>query len=146
MNAGPSSKVTIRSRVGIVYRLLLLGLDRQRIIDHVCSKYPSWPKSESTIDRYIKRANVLLEQAGVTERPVEFGRSLARKHDIFARCMQDKDYRGALAAQKEIDELLGLKAPVKIDVASERERLVEFMVEDVMREASRATAEAQSGD
>jgi hypothetical protein len=104
------------ARVNIVYRLSLLGLDRQHILDHIAKKYPDWRSRPSTIDTYIAKAKVLIEAAGEYERPIEFGRSLARKHDLYTRCMNDKDYRGALAVQKEIDELLGLKAPQQFEV------------------------------
>ena len=135
MSGNKSGRAAIRVRVDIVYRLLLLGLDRQRIMDHVRSKYPIWPKSESAIDRYMKQAEQLLIESGAVDRDLEFGRSLARKHDIFARCMTDKDHRTALAAQEKIDELLGLKAPLRVDIATARQQLVDLLLEDVLGEA-----------
>ena len=135
MSGNRSSNVTIRARVDIVYRLLLLGLDRQRIIDHVHKKYPTWPKSESAIDRYIAKASVLMEKVGEYERPLEFGRSVARKHDLYTRFMNDRDWNGALKAQDKIDELLGLKAPLRVDIATARQQLVDLLLEDVLGEA-----------
>ena len=70
MSGNRSSNVTIRARVDIVYRLLLLGLDRQRIIDHVHKKYPAWPKSDGAIDRYIKKADQILIEVGEADRPL----------------------------------------------------------------------------
>jgi hypothetical protein len=134
-----SSSATIRARVDIVYRLLLLGLDRQRIIDHVHKKYPAWPKSDGAIDRYIKKADQILIEVGEADHPLERGRSLARRHDIFARCMTDKNYRTALAAQDKIDELLGLKAPLRVDIATVRQQLVDLLLEDVIGEADAIT-------
>ena len=141
MSARGTRAATV-ARVNIVYSLLLVGLDRQHILSHIATKYPLWRCRPSTVDTYIAKAKVLVEQAGEYKRPLEFGRSLARKHDLYAHFMLDKDYRGALSAQDKIDELLGLKAPVKIDIASERERLVDLMCQDVMREANRATSES----
>ena len=135
MSGNRSSSVTIRARVDIVYRLLLLGLDRQRIIDHVHKKYPDWPKSAGAIDRYIKKADQILIEVGEADRPLERGRSLARKHDLYTRCLNDKDHRTALAVQKEIDELLGLKAPLRVDIATARQQLVDLLLEDVIGEA-----------
>ena len=139
MSGNRSSRAAIRVRVDIVYRLLLLGLDRQRIIDHVRAKYPSWPKSDGAIDRCIEQAEQMLIESGEAERPVEFGRSLARKHDLYTRCLNDKDYRGALAVQKEIDDLLGLKAPLRVDIATVRQQLVDLLLEDVIGEADAIT-------
>ena len=146
MSGNRSSSATIRARVDIVYRLLLLGLDRQRIIDHVHKKYPAWPKSDGAIDRYIKKADQLLIESGAADHDLEFGRSLARKHDLFMRFLNDKDYRGALTAQEKIDDLLGLKAPLEINVTDARRELVQFMVEEMMREAEDATAGAAAAD
>jgi hypothetical protein len=144
--SGKGTRAAVARRVDVVYRLLLLGLDRARIIEHVEKKYPTWGCGAAAIDRYIARAKQLLIEAGEQEREVEFGRALGRLHDLFARCLNDKDYRGALAVQKEINDLFGLKAPMEVNLNDARRQLVEFMVEEVMREAENATAGAGQAD
>jgi hypothetical protein len=104
------------ARVDIVYRLLLLGLDTSQIVKHIGRKYPSWGVKQRAIDGYIHDAKELLIRAGESERPTELGRSLARRHDLYSRAVQDKDYRTANAIQDKIDELLGLKAPQRLEV------------------------------
>lgn len=146
MSGNRSSSATIRARVDIVYRLLLLGLDRQRIIDHVHKKYPAWPKSDGAIDRYIKQADQLLIGAGEHDRPVELGRAVARLHDLYSLARTDKNVRDALAVVKEIIELRGLRAPIEVNVNDARRELVELMLEEVMREAEEATAGAAQAD
>jgi len=144
--SGKGTRAAVAARVDVVYRLLLLGLDYQRILEHIAKKYSVWGVKPRTVDNYIARAKVLIEKVGEYERPLEFGRSLARKHDLFTRALNDKDYRTALAVQKEIDDLLGLKAPLEINVTDARRELVELMLEEVMREAEDATAGAATAD
>lgn len=141
-----SSRAAVAARVDIVYRLLLLGLDRSRILEHIGKKYPAWGCSASTIDRYAARARVLIEEQGAIDRPYEFGLSLARKLDLFTRCMNEKDWRTARMVLNDIDDLEGLKAPLEINLNDARRQLVDLMVEEVMREAETATAGAAEAD
>lgn len=141
-----SSRAAVARRVDIVYRLLLLGLDRARILEHVAKKYPSWGCSASTIDRYAAKARVLIEEQGMVDRPYEFGLSLARKLDLFTRCMNDKDWRTARMVLNDIDDIEGLKAPIEVNLNDARRQLVDLMVEEVMREAENATAGAGQAD
>lgn len=110
------TRAAVTARVDIIYRLLLTGLDRQQILDHVAGKHDDWGVKTRAIDSYVAKAKVLLEDVGRYDRALEFGRALARLHDLYARCVTDRRYRDALAVQREICELLGLKAPQKIEV------------------------------
>jgi hypothetical protein len=103
-------------RVDVVYRLLLLGLDRQRILEHVDKKYPSWACCSRTIDNYMAKARQLMEEVGAHDRTLELGRSLARHHDCYAHLYTKGDYRGADVVQRGIDDMLGLNATKKIEV------------------------------
>ena len=144
--SGKGTRAVVAARVDVVYRLLLLGLDYQRILEHIAKKYSVWGVKPRTVDNYIAKAKKLIIEAGYHDRELEFGRSLARKHDLYTRCLNDKDYRGALAVQKEIDDLLGLKAPIEVNLNDARRELVELMLEEVMREAEDATAGAATAD
>lgn len=110
------TRAAVAARVDVVYRLKLLGLDRQHVLEHIEKKYPKWGCKPCTIDTYIAKAKVLIRDVGRYDRALEFGRALARLHDLYARCVTDRRYRDALAVQREICELLGLKAPQKIEV------------------------------
>ena len=141
-----SSRATVNARVNIVYRLLCLGMDTGKIYEYVANRYGLWHAATRTVDRYIARAKVLMEEAGQCERPVELGRAMARLNDLYQRSLTEKDRRTELDVIRTIIDMRGLKAPVQIDIASERERLVELMCEDVMREATAATAGASDSD
>lgn len=142
MSSTKGTKAAVARRVDVVYRLLLLGLDRPRILEHIEKKYPAWGSRPRTVDVYISKAKQLLIESGAHDRELEFGRALGRLHDLFTRCLNDKSYRDALAVQKEINDLLGLKAPIEVNLNDARRQLVDLMVEEVMREAENATAGA----
>jgi hypothetical protein len=133
--SGKATRAAVIARVDIVYRLLLLGLDRARILEHVERKYSHWGVKTRTIDGYAARAKVLMVEAGYHDRPLESGRSLARKHDLYSRFYADKDWRGAQGVQKDIDNQLGLNAPLRVDIATVRQQLVDLLLEDVLGEA-----------
>lgn len=140
------TRAVVAARVDVVYRLLLLGIDRPRIMEHIEKKYPAWGCRTRAIDAYIAKAKKLIIEAGECDRELEFGRALARLHDLYTRCVNAKNHRDALAVQKEINDLLGLKAPIEVNVNDARRQLVELMLEEVMREAEEATAGAAQAD
>jgi hypothetical protein len=146
VSAPKGTRAAVASRVYIVYKLLLLGADRQRILEHVGTKYPEWGARPRTVDSYTARARQLIIESGAYDWDMELGRSLARKHDLYTRFMNDHDYRGAMGVQDRIDDLLGLKAPIEINLTDARQQLVELMVQEVMREADNATAGAAEAD
>jgi hypothetical protein len=130
-----TTRAATAARVDIVYRLLLLGLDRQQIMAHVERKYPLWKCAPRTIDSYMKKARELLIEAGAGERPVELGRAAARLHDLFVRAMNEGDRHEALLVVKEIIDLFGLKKQIPVDIAQLRHQLVDLLLEDVLSEA-----------
>ena len=114
--SGKATKAQVIRRVDIVYRLLLTGLDRQQILDHIASEHADWGVRTRAIDTYMARAKRLIIEAGDHDREMEFGRALARLHDLFTRCLNAASHRDALAVQKEINELLGIKAPLQLEI------------------------------
>lgn len=134
-----ATKAARLRRVDIVYRLLLLGLDTHQILEHIGRKYPQWGVRERAISDYIHDAKQLLIKAGDYERAAEFGRAVARLHDLYARCLQDKRYRDALSVQQEINKLFDFYAPVRVDIVQMRQQLVDLLLEEVMGEADEIT-------
>lgn len=123
-------------RVDIVYRLLLLGLRRAQIIETIEHKYPAWGASSRSVDRYIHEARDLLERAGDYERQLEKGRALDRLHDLYARCVNAKDHRGALAVQHQINELCGLYPPKRSEIS-----ITDLSLPDIEAEIARLEAQ-----
>lgn len=134
------TRAAVARRVDIVYKMLLDGLDRREIIDAVREQYPKWQSSSRTIDRYIAKAKVLIEEAGRYERPVEHGRLVARLHEVYRAARAKGDERTALAVLKEFRELFGLGATPAVNV--NHSGSLEFITPDAV-EAEIARLEAQ---
>ncbi len=47
---------------------------------------------------------------------IEKGRTLARLDELYQKLIKIQDYKGALAVLKEIGDIVGFKAPEKLDV------------------------------
>lgn len=141
-----ATKAQVIRRVDTIYRLLLTGLDRQQILDHVAKEHDDWGVKTRAIDSYMARAKRLIIEAGDHDREMEFGRVKAQLFDLLRRCVEEGTHRDELAVLKEISELLGIKAPIEVNVNDARRELVQLMVEEMMREAEDATAGAAQAD
>lgn len=115
-SSGRTSKAEHAARVEKVYELLILGFRRARILQFASE---NWGVSARTADGYIGKANRLLEKDANVRRERELGKALGRYNLIFAGAVLDKDRAAALAAQREIDALLGLRAPKEIRLSWE---------------------------
>ena len=104
----PSLKSIAGRRTQVVYRLLLKGWDRAQIHEAVHKQY-RWNAATRTIDGYIAAAKALIDEvAEDADRKFELGRTLARYHDLFARCHAKGDYRGCRLILGDVTALLKL--------------------------------------
>lgn len=101
------TKVEFEHRVTEVYKLLVVGLSKPDIRRFVAEK-TTWNVPERTLERYIERATTWFKTLADFHRHAELGKSIARCTDLFSRCHRIQDYKTALAAQKELNALLGL--------------------------------------
>jgi len=104
------------ARVNKVIEMLILGLPRASAIQYVTNS-TDWNVSDRQVDNYIAEANKEVEKYSQTVRERELGKAIRRLEMLFQSCMKVQDYQRALAVQKELNELLGLKAPVKQELS-----------------------------
>lgn len=76
----------------------------------------SWQISDRQSAKYIAKAKDHLRESARVDRDAQIGLALARYNDLFREMVRLQDYKGALHAQREICNLLGLSAPTKIDL------------------------------
>ncbi len=95
-------------RVQTVYKLVLNGISRGDIHQYV-AKSTNWGANTRTIDQYIAEVNDLFAVEAKPERIKELGKAISRYTDLFAKSLQGKQYKTALAAQKELSALLKLE-------------------------------------
>lgn len=109
-----STNAEIVGRVTKVFDLLVLGSSRAQILQYVAEK-TTWGVNERQVGYYIEKANKKLEAAAEYHQKRELGKALTRLNILFMSCMKVQDYQRALAVQREINAMLGLNAPTKIE-------------------------------
>lgn len=109
-------------RVTKVYDLLILGLSRQEIMQY-CS---AWQITTRQIDVYIQKATERLKTHADYQREEQLGIAINRLNKLYRDNLKVQDYKGALAVQKELNLLLGLHAPQKIQHAGHDGGAIEF--------------------
>jgi hypothetical protein len=95
-------------RIATIYRLLLSGMRRREVLQYVREK-TDWGIETSAIDKYIAEATKEIKE--VTAEEIETARGMAYKRldMLYFKSLLINDYKTALAVQKEMNELFGLK-------------------------------------
>lgn len=68
-----------------------------------------WGVSESMTDKYIREATDIIKEVTDEEIKASRGMALKRLDDLFYNARGERDYKTALAVQKELNEVFGLK-------------------------------------
>jgi len=103
-----ATKAEREARLNRIYSLLLAGATRYEILQYTATEWNLKPRAT---DAYIADANAMIAQEGEYYRPREFGRAIARLHDLYKRAMKVMDFKAALAVQRELNGLLALHEP-----------------------------------
>lgn len=101
-----STFLEVQDRVSAVFNLLLIGASRRKIRQFAAEK---WGISDRQVDRYISKANEEFRHTANRDRDLNFGKASARLEHLFATAMQNHESRQALAVEREIIGLYGLR-------------------------------------
>jgi len=102
------SSVEMESRVSTIYRLLLSGMRRQEIIQYVANK-TDWNVCNRTLDSYMEKARIEIAEITADERETALGMAYKRLDHLYFKSLLINDYKTALAVQKEINDINGIK-------------------------------------
>lgn len=94
----------VRSREKEIAKLLIDGNSREDIL-HYTSK---WKLSDRQIDTYISRAKELVEKSVKRKIEYDYAKAVRRYEDLYKMSLERKDYKTALAVNKELTALQGL--------------------------------------
>ena len=111
-----ATQAEVDKRVTDVVKLIIAGAARAAILQHAATK---WEMSERQADEYIRRAKVLIQEENSADRAANHALAVARMNDIYQRTVRVQDYQRAIAAQRELNQLQGLYAPTKTEIAGE---------------------------
>jgi len=111
-----STGAEVDKRVRKVFNMLLSGANHSDIL-HLASE-SGWDVGERAIGYYITQARKDMKTFSDELKADEMNLARLRYEDLYKRMYFDKDYKGSLTAQREIDRLMG-NSETKIKLTSE---------------------------
>lgn len=118
-----ATNAEMEKRVHEVYRMLLVGADRLKIIQYCAEK---WKVGERTADLLIHRATEILDEKVEVNAEKLLNKSLKTRWDLLFRAIQAKEIATAHEIAKDLDKLLGLY-PTKVELSIEMKFVSEFV-------------------
>ena len=104
--ATKTTKAELESRISQIYKLIIIGSSRQKILQYASKKWGEL--SDRTVDCYIASARKLMMQNLEIDRTVALAEELELRREIIFQAMQDKKYQIALQASDSRAKLRGL--------------------------------------
>jgi hypothetical protein len=126
-----ASDAEVAARVEEVLHCRLNGAEFHDLQAHAREK--GWQVSERQLWRYVAAADELVERTFEPDRQKVFRRHILQRRALYARALQDGDYRTALAVLRDEAELHGLYTrkvelsgagggPIKVETMTDEER------------------------
>lgn len=100
-----STQHIVEQRVKVVAKLLITGKSSEDIV-HFSSV--EWAVGERQTEKYIQKARVLISQSVKKEINYDYAKAIMRFEDLYVSCIERKDFRTALAVNKELASLQAL--------------------------------------
>lgn len=100
-----SDKNTVEQRIKEIATKLINGNSREDIVLY-CSE--NWDIGERQTDKYIVRAKELVEKSVKRRIEYDYAKAVRRYEDLYKVSYEKKDYKTALAVNKELTVLQGL--------------------------------------
>lgn len=95
----------VLKRIELISTLLIKGDSRESIVQNTSKK---WQVSSRQIDTYISKAKIAIEKSVSRNVSYDYAKAIRRYEDLYKLNLQRKDYKTALAANKELAALQGL--------------------------------------
>lgn len=129
------------ARIATIYRLLLSGMRRREILQYVTEK-TDWGLETSAIDKYIREATQEIKEVTAEEIDTARGMAYKRLDTLYYKSLLINDYKTALAVQKEMNELFGLKV-IKQEISG---NMGIMFVDNVPKDATKPDSTAETVD
>lgn len=110
---GKATNIEASRRTDEVVEMLCKGFSRAQIIQHAAEK---WHISARATDNYLAKAAEILRKESETVGAEERAKAIRRLTFMYKQASLLQDYQRAIAAQRELNLLLGLHAPRKFSV------------------------------
>jgi hypothetical protein len=126
-----ATKAEVSARVEEVLHARLNGAEFHDLQALAVEK--EWKVSDSQMWRYVQAADKLIEQRFEQDRDRLFRRHVFQRRALYARALQDGDYRTGLAILKDEADLHGLYAPKRHELTGRNAGPVQLhVVEEIV--------------
>lgn len=109
-----------------VYGLLIRGGSRADILQYTTKK--QWDLSPRQVDAYIEKAKEQIKAKAVQDRDYQYSIAMERLNFILRQAILIQDWQRALAAQKEINTLMGLYPVQKTELSGKEGGAIEIVI------------------
>lgn len=110
---GSNNRATVEDRVLQVADWLLVPYTSSEIVA-LCRT--EWDTCRRTAFDYIKQANERIAEENNQHLAAEIAKAKTRMERIARKAEEEKEYTASIAAQRELNKLMGLEAPQKSEV------------------------------
>ena len=110
---GSNNQATVEDRVMQVADWLLVPYTSSEIV-RLCAT--EWQVHRATAFEYIRKANERIVADNSDDLAAEIIKAKERLERISRKAEEDKEYQASIAAQRELNKLMGLAAPEKTEV------------------------------
>jgi len=110
---GSNNQATVEDRVMQVADWLLVPYTSSEIV-RLCAT--EWQVHRATAFEYIRKANERIVADNSDDLAAEIIKAKERLERITRKAEEDKEYQASIAAQRELNKLMGLAAPEKTEV------------------------------
>lgn len=121
--ANKATQAIKTKRINDIVKLMIGGKDRGFMLQYASE---NWDIGERSTDDYIRDAKEYFEKITADTTTEAFGMALTRLNDLYGRCLKAHQYHTCLQVQRELNELLGVKAAVKVDLTTKGEKITGF--------------------
>lgn len=109
---GKSDSTEIEKRVNVIYLMLIQGFQRKTIIQY-CAK--NFEIGERQADEYIKKARDTMSAEMDIATDLKKSEILSQLYDLYTKNYKIEDYRECRNILSQISDILGVKAPEKVE-------------------------------
>lgn len=142
--ASKSTNLEVQSRVEDVLRIRLDGAEMWDIREYAREK--GWAVSDAQLYRYLARADGMIAESAMADRPALVRLHLAKRRALYARCVQSGEMRTALSCLQDEAQLLGLYPAQKHEHAGQGGTAIVVTVVEAVRPAGLIDARPHDGD
>lgn len=101
-------------RVNLVMTMITNGAKHSEIVQYGAR---TWNVKARQVGKYVTYARQAFAGAAEIDRAEQRGIAAARYNHLFREMVRLQDFKGAVAAQRELCKLLGLDEPTQLDIA-----------------------------